>query len=152
MMARILLVSSLERRPRLLELLLKVKELEIELAAGIGEAQLKLSTPICWDILFVDTELSDGSWLDLVQHVLDSPKTCEVIVCSRLVDARLWAEVIQCGAFDLIAEPYEEVDVLRIVESALNSQYIRKFSQTKAARAFESDPLPLTEFVAQTVQ
>lgn len=149
MNARILLVSSLERRPRLLELL-NAKGLEIYLAAGVGEARRRLSTAICFDLLFVDVELADGFWQDLAQYVLDSQRICEVIVCSRWFDARLWAEVINCGAFDLIAEPHEELDILRIIETALNRRHTRKFARTKPPKVSAMELLSAAEPVART--
>jgi hypothetical protein len=52
-----------------------------------------------------------------------------MVVCSRLADEQLWAEVIQCGAFDLIPEPWDRNEVLRIIRSALESHYTDRFSR-----------------------
>ena len=134
MSKRILLVMPPQRRLSLLNLL-ETNGLEVFAAKGFREAQRKLDTPASYDLVFVDAELPDGSWQDLLQHVKDSRRTCEMIVCSRCGDERLWAEVIQCGAFDLIVEPYEEREVLRIVQSALDSHYMRRFLQPVTARA-----------------
>ena len=131
---KILLVLSPPQRPRLLRLL-EEKGMETYLVAGIQEAQQKLRGLISYDLLLVDAELSNGAWRDLLQFILDSKKPCELIVCSRLADERLWAEVIQYGAFDLITEPYEEREVIRIVQSALDSRYMRSFVRTRAAQA-----------------
>ncbi len=42
-----------------------------------------------------------------------------LIVASRLADDRLWAEVLNLGAFDLLlGEPFDREEVLRVTESA----------------------------------
>ena len=37
---------------------------------------------------------------------------------SRLADDRQWAELLNAGAFDLLAKPFEKSNVIRIVQSA----------------------------------
>ena len=39
---------------------------------------------------------------------------------SRLGDHRLWSEALDSGVYDFIAESYEEQEVMRIVERALD--------------------------------
>jgi DNA-binding NtrC family response regulator len=80
-----------------------------------------------YDLLFVDAELPGGPWHRLLQAVAASGKSCEVIVCSRFGDERLWAEVLQSGAYDLIAEPFQEEEVNRIAHRALDSQYMWRY-------------------------
>ena len=70
---KILLVLSPPQRPRLLRLL-EEKGMETYLVAGIQEAQQKLRGLISYDLLLVDAELSNGSWRDLLQFILDSKK------------------------------------------------------------------------------
>ncbi len=41
-----------------------------------------------------------------------------LIVTSRLADDRQWAELLNAGAFDLLAKPFEKSNVIRIVQSA----------------------------------
>ena len=134
MNARTLLVMTSPRRSRLLQLL-EENGLEVFVASGCREAQRKLNGPASYELLLVDTELTDGSWSDLLDFAITARRNCEVIVCSRCGDERLWAEVLQCGAYDLLVEPYECQEVHRIIESALDSQYMRRFVQLATARA-----------------
>ncbi len=137
MNARLLLVMHPQRRLSLLRIL-EMTSMEVSLAAGVREAEAKLSEPDSFDLVFVDAELPDGSWKDLLQFLLQLKKTCEMIVCCRCGSEQLchqlWAEVIQCGAYDLIPEPYEEREVARIARSALDSQYIQRFVQPSISR------------------
>lgn len=134
MNAKILLVMSPQRRGQLLKILADYG-FELFVAGGFQEARKKLAGPASYDLVFADAELPDGSWRDLLQFVVDSERTCEMVVSSRCGDERLWAEVIQCGVFDLIPEPYEQQEILRIIRSALDSQYMRRFSGAAHARA-----------------
>ncbi|MBI1956757.1 MAG: response regulator [Acidobacteria bacterium] len=130
MRREILLVLPLHRQCCLLNLL-EEAGLKVSSAADLQEAQGKLSGPPSYDLVFVDAELPDGSWLDLLEFILDTKRACEMIVCSRLGDERLWAEVIQRGAYDLIAEPYEQQQVLRIVQGALDGRQMQRMIRAR---------------------
>jgi DNA-binding NtrC family response regulator len=130
MSPKLLLVLSPERRSRLLPLL-EGRDWEIECAAGFQDGVRRLSERTAYDLILADAELPDGSWRNLMLFVQNAGKACEMIICSRLGDHSLWAEVIQCGAYDLIAEPFERQEVARIIQSALESRYMRRFTSTK---------------------
>lgn len=131
---RVLAVTAASAGRRLLQLL-EENGLKVFVASGAEEAKQKLSSLPSCELLLVDAELPDGSWRDLLEHVIAARKDCEVIVCSRSGDERLWAEVLQCGAFDLIAENCEDREIARVVSCALDSQHIRKFHRPAAALA-----------------
>ena len=134
MSSRILLVMPRERRDKLLNFLAE-NGMDVTAAGNVAEAHRRLSDPLPYDLAFVDAELPDGSWRDVLQYMVASPKPAEMVVCARCGDERLWAEVIQCGVFDLIPEPYERQEILRIIRSALESHYMRRFSHAAEARA-----------------
>ena len=121
------------QQPRRLLQILEEMVAEIFLAAGVQEAQQRLSGLNSYDLLLVDADLPDGSWQDLLPFVSNYERPCETIVVSRLGDERLWVEVMAQGAFDLIAEPYEEREVLRIIQGALDSRSARRSAKRKAA-------------------
>lgn len=133
MAAKILLVLTPPRRARLLPLL-DGQTLEIEWVVGFQDAVRKLSEGGPYDLLLVDAELPDGSWRNLMLFVQNSGMISEMIICSARPDQGLWADVIQCGAYDLITEPYADQEVHRIIENALESHYMRRFIQSTAAR------------------
>ena len=127
MRPRILVVMPSQRRIGLLPIL-EQAGMEVYVAGNFRDAQKKLSEQ-SYDLLFVDAELPDGSWQHLLPTIIESGKNCEVIVCARLADEHLWAEVLQCGVYDLIPEPYDEREVARIARCALDSQYLRRFGR-----------------------
>ena len=128
MRARVLVVMPAQRRLGLLPIL-EQNGMEVHVAGNFRDAQQKLADQ-SYDLVFVDAELPGGSWQQLVETVSASGKNCEVIVCSRCGDDRLWAEVLQCGAYDLIPEPYDDREVARIAQSAMDSHYLRRFGRS----------------------
>ena len=126
MPAKLLLVLTPHRQFELWKLL-EEKDYRVFSVAGLRDAQRELTGPTSYDLLIADAELPDGSWRDILQSLLESPEPCDMLVCSRCGDDELWAEVLQCGAYDLLVEPYTKQEVHRIIESALESKYIRRF-------------------------
>jgi hypothetical protein len=63
--------------------------------------------------------LPDGDWKNVLTELDKAPVRVTLIVSSRLADERLWAEVLNLGAFDLLrGDPFEPEEVLRVTESA----------------------------------
>ena len=70
-------------------------------------------------VVICEHHLPDGDWKCLLAEVVDMPVRPRLIVSSRLADERLWAEVLNLGAFDLfLGSPFEPEEVLRVAESA----------------------------------
>lgn len=130
---RALLVLPPDRRSKL-QKLLNGCGIQTSLASTFGEARQKLAGSASYDLVLTDTEFPDGSWRSLLEFVLDSKAASEIIVSSRCGDEDLWAEVLQRGAYDLLVEPYEQQEVCRIVESALDSHHMLRITQMASAR------------------
>ena len=71
-----------------------------------------------YDVVLTEASLSDGGWLDVLHLARESPRELQVIVTDPQADARLWSEVLNLGAFDLLAQPFYEPEVCRIVGNA----------------------------------
>ena len=106
MNATVLLVFPPDRASKL-QRLLDGCGVQTSLASNIEEARQKLVGSSSYDLVLTDAELPDGSWHDLLQFVLESGKSFEVIVSSWFGDENLWTEVLRRGAYDLLAEPYD---------------------------------------------
>ena len=66
-----------------------------------------------------ESSLPDGDWKLLMAELDKMPVPPSLIVSSRLADERLWAEVLNLGAFDLLpCSPFIADEVLRVTESA----------------------------------
>lgn len=128
---RLLLVQPPHRRGELLRIL-EGKDLLISTASDFVEARNKLADE-AFDLLLSDAELPDGTWRDLLQLNLRLLHPCEMIVCSPCGDEELWAEALQRGAYDLLVEPFSRQEVYRIIRSAIDNRYIRRFTERVAS-------------------
>jgi DNA-binding NtrC family response regulator len=70
-------------------------------------------------VVICERSLPDGDWKLLLEELEKVAVRPSLIVCSRLADERLWAEVLHLGAFDLLqGAPFEPEEVLRVTHSA----------------------------------
>jgi DNA-binding NtrC family response regulator len=70
-------------------------------------------------VVICQHSLPDGDWKLMLAGLDRIDVRPSLIVSSRLADDRLWAEVLNLGAFDLLlGAPFEPEEVLRVTESA----------------------------------
>lgn len=50
----------------------------------------------------------------------------DVIVTDRKADARFWAEALNLGAYDLIAQPFSTAEVRRILANACSRSPVKR--------------------------
>ena len=63
--------------------------------------------------------LPDGDWKIVLTELDSTPDRPTLIVSARLADERLWAEVLNLGAFDLLlGSPFVPEEVLRVTQCA----------------------------------
>jgi len=59
-----------------------------------------------------------GDWQELLRDWQNRVSPPHLIVSSRCADERLWAEVLNLGAYDLLAQPFDPSEVLRVAGAA----------------------------------
>jgi DNA-binding NtrC family response regulator len=69
-------------------------------------------------VVIVEHHLPDGTWKTLLKELMRMELPPKLIVTSRLADERLWAEVLNLGAFDVLAQPFCATEALRCISSA----------------------------------
>jgi DNA-binding response OmpR family regulator len=78
-----------------------------------------------WQVLLettVDVVIADSQfWKSLLAQMWKSG--FRLIVAARLADERLWAEVLNLGAYDLIAKPFESEVILQVLKSACRASF-----------------------------
>lgn len=134
MTGKILLAVPPGQQTRILNIL-EHENYDVAVAGDAPRVLALLRTPAHFDVVLVDAEIPGGNWRDVLDTVIATRPECEVIVRSRCGEEDLWAEVIQRGAFDLLPEPIEASELLRIVHSARNSEYLRRFTHFHNAQA-----------------
>ena len=112
-----MLVMARERRAPLMGVL-ESCEIEVLAFGSCREAQRMLKTQPPVHVVVTDTALPDGDWRTVLEIVAQGCENTEVVVALRLGDPKLWLDILEQGGFDVVVEPYQLVDVRRIVEAA----------------------------------
>jgi DNA-binding NtrC family response regulator len=91
--------------------------LKLEHVASLDLARTRLNRQD-YDVILTEAALPDGKWQDVLHLARDGPRATEVIVTDPQADARFWAEALNLGAYDLLAQPFYEPEVRRILYNA----------------------------------
>jgi DNA-binding response OmpR family regulator len=81
-------------------------------------------------VVITKTDVPNWSWRRVLSDLRRMAKPPQLIVTSRTADESLWAEVLNVGGYDVMAQPFESYEVERVIASAL--------------RHFDYQPLRLT--------
>jgi DNA-binding NtrC family response regulator len=117
MRSRILVLSGRRDDARLLSQMLHGLPLTVDEAAGLEQARAKLLQDD-YQVILTEASLPDGNWLDVLHLLRDLPHETSVVVTSPQADAALWAHALNVGVYDVIAQPYYESEVRRILTNA----------------------------------
>jgi len=71
-----------------------------------------------YGVVLTEAALPDGNWQEVLLLARGRPPGLEVIVTDPHADARLWAEALNLGVYDLLAQPFYEPEVRRILGNA----------------------------------
>jgi two-component system response regulator PilR (NtrC family) len=117
MRSRILFISGRPADARRLSRMLNTLPLVLDHAGSLQQARAKLQEDE-FDVILTEATLPDGKWLDVLHLARECPLEVEVIVTDPQADARFWAEALNLGAYDLLAQPFYEPEVRRILYNA----------------------------------
>jgi two-component system response regulator PilR (NtrC family) len=90
---------------------------QIEYVADLAHARAMIREGN-YPVILTEANLRDGTWLDVLDLAHRVTPRSEVIVTDATADARFWAEVLNMGAYDLIAQPFATGEVQRILSNA----------------------------------
>jgi DNA-binding response OmpR family regulator len=112
---------------------------QLKVVHSVAEAVDAIQTlPI--SVVLCDRELDDGNWLDLVRATDNMNPQPPTIVLSDRHDDRLWADVLSCGAYDLLMRPLNAREVYSLVPMA----WRRWRRGTTASNSRTNNKRPLT--------
>jgi DNA-binding NtrC family response regulator len=69
-------------------------------------------------VVVCESDLQPGTWKEVLEELHTLPDPPLLIVTSRFADERLWAEALNLGAYDVLAQPFDGMEVTRIVSMA----------------------------------
>ena len=73
-------------------------------------------TPV--GVVISERELPEGGWREMLDDLLDRSDPPALVVTARQADESLWAEVLNMGGYDVLAEPLDREEVMRVVSAA----------------------------------
>jgi DNA-binding NtrC family response regulator len=117
MKSQVLCICGNRDDARTLSDMLHALPVAVEHARTLAQARERLQHTD-FDAILTDSTVPGGTWLDVLHLVREAPRDVRVIVTDPQADARFWAEVLNLGAFDLLTQPFEELEVRRIVQNA----------------------------------
>ena len=129
MCSRVLFISGHPSDARLLSRMLHHLPLAIDHVPSLQTARTMLDQQE-YAVVLTEAALPDGKWLDVLHLVRDSPQEPEVIVTDPVADAQFWSEALNLGAYDLLAQPFYEPEVRRILSNACTRVVRRPRSMT----------------------
>jgi DNA-binding NtrC family response regulator len=121
MRSRILFISGHRDDALRLSQMLRALPLALDHVESVQQARTKLSEE-AYEVILTEAALHDGNWVDVLHLTRECPREVEVIVTDPHADARFWAEVLNLGAYDLLAQPFYEPEVRRILYNACSRQ------------------------------
>ena len=69
-------------------------------------------------VVIAKTDVPNWSWRRVLSDLRSLTKPPQLIVTSRTADESLWAEVLNVGGYDVMAQPFEQYEVERVIASA----------------------------------
>jgi DNA-binding response OmpR family regulator len=69
-------------------------------------------------VVMTNAHLPKWPWKTALQDLRRMACPPQLVVTSRLADDSLWAEVLNCGGYDVLAEPFDRSEVERVIASA----------------------------------
>jgi DNA-binding NtrC family response regulator len=117
MRSRVLFVSGHPDDARRLSRMLHSLPITVDHVETLQQAHAKLQQDD-YGVILTEAALPDGTWPDALHLARQCSQEPEVIVTDPQADARFWAEALNLGAYDLLAQPFYEPEVRRILYNA----------------------------------
>jgi DNA-binding NtrC family response regulator len=120
----------------------------VEAASG-GEAMTALGRDE-FDVVCVDVRLPDHSGLDILRWARGAEINTEFIVLTGHADVDTAVEAMRLGAYDFVAKPWKNVELLEVVRKAVEKKALRRENVVLREVITRRDGLP--EIVGESVE
>ena len=114
---RVLFVSSRREDAGMLTQILKPESIEFKHVSSLEDARQTLGQ-VSFGAVLTEAYLQDGDWKDVLGATWELETVPAVVVTHRFADDRFWAEVLNLGCYDMLAQPFDASEVRRILTSA----------------------------------
>jgi two-component system response regulator AtoC len=136
--ASVLVVDDEENVRHLVSLVLRREDLAVEACAD-GEEALRRIHARDYDVVLCDLRMPQLDGLGLLAKLRDNPGASTVVVMSAYADHDVALDAIRAGAFDYIAKPFRNDELVFTVRKALEHRRLRRENESLrlAARGAE---------------
>jgi len=114
---RVLFVSSVREDAGMLAQILSPDSIEFKHVSSLQDARQTLGQG-SFGVVLTEAYLLDGDWKDVLGATWELKTAPAVVVTHRFADDRFWAEVLNLGCYDMLAQPFDAREVQRILTSA----------------------------------
>jgi DNA-binding response OmpR family regulator len=92
-------------------------------------------------VVICERSLPDGDWKLVLSEFDRMPLRPNLIVTSRLADDELWAEVLNLGGYDVLAQPFHSDEVYHVVSLAWQERKRRVRAWVLSEMALKTDQI-----------
>jgi DNA-binding NtrC family response regulator len=121
----VLFVSPHREHAAVLSRMLASHSVSIEHIVDLAHARAEIQHS-AYQVILTEANLPDGTWLDVLELAHRVSPGSQVIVTDAGADPRFWAEVLNMGAYDFIAQPFATGEVQRILSNACTRAFAPK--------------------------
>jgi DNA-binding NtrC family response regulator len=80
-------------------------------------------------VVIASCDVNEWSWQNVLDNLRRRDPAPQLIVTCRTADEQLWSEVLNCGGYDVLPQPFQRDEIERVVASA-RRQYDRRPHRT----------------------
>ena len=103
---------------RHLHCIFKMMNWRLSRVAKLQHALKRAAAEHTTHFLYEHVSNDNREWIEALDAVNSLPGMASIILISRLGDERLWAEVLNRGGYDLLLQPFDSMEVTRVVVAA----------------------------------
>jgi DNA-binding response OmpR family regulator len=85
-------------------------------------------------VVIAESDVPNWNWKKILHDLRTLSAPPQLIVTSRHADDYLWAEVLNCGAYDVLQQPFDREELERVIAAA-GRHFDRKPVRTGARKA-----------------
>lgn len=120
MQVGVLFVTPSAEDASVLSEMLKPLSIPLEQAQDLRRARSKLDRQ-SYGVILTEARLPDGNWEDVMKTVDTAGLASAVVVTHPFADAHFWADVLEMGGYDVLAQPFCCSEVQRVISNAFIS-------------------------------
>ena len=79
---------------------------------------LQFLSRVAVQVVITSCNVRNWDWRNVLENLRRMARPPQLIVTSRTADEHLWAEVLNCGGYDVLPQPFRREEIERVIASA----------------------------------